>query len=321
MIFGNWPIDETEGAVLGYAITAGTHNFRKGTLLTLDHIAVLKQQNVTHIFAARLEKHDISENDAALTVGTLLISENLEAGPPIAGRVNLFARHAGLFHANASDIDAINLLDPRISIATLRNDCRVERGQMVATVKIIPFAVPQTLTEKLGDTQSKAKAIDVKPFRVTRIGLIQSRLPSIRETVLEKTKDLISSRVERNQGSVSVEHRVAHEHAALTSSISEVVKDCDIIVIFSASSIADEADIVPRAIINCGGEILRMGMPVDPGNLLVLAKLDDKYIVVAPGSARSARENSLDWILDRLMAGMQLSADDLGRMGVGGLVL
>ncbi|MDT6939888.1 molybdopterin-binding protein [Brucella pseudogrignonensis] len=319
MIFGNWPIEETEGAVLGYAIAAGSHNFRKGTLLTSDHIAVLKHHGLTHIFAARLEKDDLGENEAALAVGKLLISENLNAGPSIAGRVNLFAQHAGLFHANVSDIDAINLLDPRISIATLHNNCRVERGQMVATVKIIPFAIPKVLIEKLQGHQSKA--IDVRPFRATRIGLIQSRLPSIRETIFEKTKNLISSRVERNQGSVSVEHRVAHEQTALSSSIREVAKDCDIILIFSASSIADEADIVPRAIINCGGEILRMGVPVDPGNLLVLAKLGDKYIVVAPGSARSARENSLDWILDRLMAGMQLSANDLGRMGVGGLVL
>ncbi|MFD1198237.1 hypothetical protein ACFQ3K_07910 [Brucella gallinifaecis] len=93
------------------------------------------------------------------------------------------------------------------------------------------------------------------------------------------------------------------------------------IVIFSASSVADEADIVPRAIINCGGHILRMGVPVDPGNLLILARLNGKYIVVAPGSARSARENSLDWILDRLMVGMELDAGELGQMGVGGLLI
>ncbi|WP_273726081.1 molybdopterin-binding protein [Brucella gallinifaecis] len=321
MIFGNWPIEEAEGTVLGYAIAAGTHSFRKGTLLTSDHLAILGQEGITHLFAARLEKGDISENDAALSVGKSLISENLEDGPPVAGRVNLFARHDGLFQANASDIDAINLLDPRISIATLRNGCRVERGQMVATVKIIPFAVPENLIKRLHATQSKAKALDVRAFKAMRIGLIQSRLPSIRETVLEKTKELISNRVNRNHGTVVIEHRIIHEQAALSHSISEIAGHCDLIIIFSASSIADEADIVPRAILDCGGEILRIGVPIDPGNLLVLASLNGKSIVVAPGSARSARGNSLDWILDRLMAGLELSADDLGRMGVGGLLL
>lgn len=321
MIFGNWPVEEAEGTVLGYAVAAGAHSFRKGTLLTSDHLSALKQHGVTHIFAARLEKDDISENDAALAIAKFLLSNHVEAGPPATGRVNIFSRHDGLFHADASAIDAINLLDPRVSIATLPNDHRIELGQMVATVKIIPFAIPTELIERILTTQNKSRAIDVRPFKAMRIGLIQSRLPSIRETVLDKTKELISSRIKKNHGSVSIERRVTHEQTALSHSIQEVTENCDLTIVFSASSVADEADIVPRAIKNCGGEIMRIGVPVDPGNLLVLAKLHGKYIVIAPGSARSARANSLDGILDRLMAGVRLHADDLGKMGVGGLLI
>ncbi|MCL7997251.1 molybdopterin-binding protein [Brucella sp. 21LCYQ03] len=321
MIFGNWPIEETEGAVLGYAITAGTQNFRKGTLLTHDHLDILKQHGITHILAAHLEHDDIPENEAALSVAEILISENIEAGKTVTGRINLFARNAGLFHANAEAIDAINLFDARISIATLRNDCRVESGQMVATVKIIPFAVPATLIKNLHAHQNRMKAIDVRPFKSLKVGIIQSRLPSIRETVLNKTSELISKRIERNFGIVVAERRVEHEQFALSQSIKKIASHCDAILIFSGSSIADEADIVPRAINEAGGRILRIGVPVDPGNLLVLATLGEKYIIVAPGSARSARENSLDWILDRLMAGIKLTANDLGKMGVGGLLL
>ncbi|MFD1198238.1 hypothetical protein ACFQ3K_07915 [Brucella gallinifaecis] len=194
MIFGNLPIEEAEGAILGYAIAAGAHSFRKGTLLTSEHLAILKQQGITHIHAARLENGDIFENEAAFAIGQMLISENVEAGKAVTGRINLFARHDGLFQVRPSIIDMINLLDPRISIATLRNNLRVDRGQMIATVKIIPFAIPETLIKKLHDTQNTAETIDVKAFKATRIGLIQSRMPAIRESVLEKTKELISSR-------------------------------------------------------------------------------------------------------------------------------
>lgn len=321
MIFGNWPIEETEGAMLGYAIAAGSHSFRKGTLLTRDHIEILKQQNITHLFAARLEQHDIGEDEAALAVGKLLISENIEAGKPVTGRINLFARHDGLFHADATVIDKINLLDSRVSIATLRKDCRVKGGQMVATVKIIPFAVPATLIEDLHALHGTPGALDVKSFKATKIGIIQSQLPTIRDTVLDKTTELIARRVQHNHGVITAERRVAHEQDAIAQAINELVQTCDVILIFSASSIADRADIVPRSIVASGGEILRIGMPVDPGNLLVLAKCQTKYVVAAPGSARSARENSLDWILDRLMAGIDLTANDLGKMGVGGLLL
>jgi len=320
MIFGNWPIEETEGAMLGYAITAGAHSFRKGTVLTRDALDILQEHSITHVFAARLEDDDIGEDEAALAVGNLLICENIEAGKPVAGRINLFARHDGLFRARAAAIDAINLLDPRISVATLRNDCRVKSGQMIATVKIIPFAVPAKLIDNLRRPSAAQVILDVRPFKALKIGIIQSQLPSIRDSVLDKTSKLIAKRIEHNYGAVGGERRVIHELDALKHSIIELKNTCDLILIFSASSIADEADIVPRSILASGGEILRIGMPVDPGNLLVLARLEEKYIIVAPGSARSARENSLDWILDRLMAGVNLDSDDLGKMGVGGLL-
>lgn len=319
MIFAEMPLDDAEGAILGYAMTAGALTLRKGTVLDAANLALLRGAGISSVLAARLEKGDIGEDEAALMIGRALASAEVEIGNATTGRVNLHARHNGVFSADVSRIDAVNAHDARISIATLRNHARVEAGQMIATVKIIPFAVPVTLLQEIGpDAQP---ALHVYPFNGARIGLIQSRLPSIRETVLEKTRELMEKRATRNGGMLVCEKRVAHDQSALAAAIAEVGPACDIIVIFSASAVADEADIVPQSIRMAGGEILRIGMPVDPGNLLVLGRHDGKYIVAAPGSARSARENSLDRVLDRLMAGIALSADDLSCMGVGGLVL
>lgn len=319
MIFAEIPLDEAEGAILGYAAAAGALTLRKGTVLDALNLAMLREAGVSAVLAARLEEGDVGEDEAALAVARIVASADVEIGNATTGRVNLHARKNGVFSAEAGRIDAINAHDARISIATLRNHVRVEAGQMIATVKIIPFAVPKTLLHEIG--VDARPALHVHPFNGARIGLIQSRLPSIRETVLEKTRELMEMRVARNGGKLVCEKRVAHDQAALAAAIAEVGPACDIVVIFSASAVADEADIVPQSIRISGGEILRIGMPVDPGNLLVLGRHHGKYIVAAPGSARSARENSLDRVLDRLMAGMALSADDLSRMGVGGLVL
>ena len=40
-----------------------------------------------------------------------------------------------------------------------------------------------------------------------------------------------------------------------------------------------------------------LGMPVDPGNLLLLGELDGKPVIGAPGCARSPKENGFDWVL------------------------
>jgi molybdenum cofactor cytidylyltransferase len=67
--------------------------------------------------------------------------------------------------------------------------------------------------------------------------------------------------------------------------------------------------------------VIRVGMPVDPGNLLVLGESQGKTVIGAPGCARSPRENGFDWILDRILAGIDVGADDFSKMGVGGLLM
>ncbi|MBC2884116.1 molybdopterin-binding protein [Ochrobactrum sp. CM-21-5] len=321
MIFAEMSLDEAEGAILAYPVMAEEQTLRKGTMLNRDQLMALRRSGVSTVLAARFEAGDIGENEAARKIGGMLLSGSIQIGAVTTGRVNLFARVAGVFCADAAGIDAINIHDPCISLATVRNHARVETGQMVATVKIIPFAIPEQIIEDIGLMLDGRPVIDVKSFRKMRVGLIQSRLPSIREPVLDKTCALMTKRANRNDGKLVSERRVPHDADALASAITEISEISDIIVIFSASAVADAADVVPRSIRLAKGEILRIGIPVDPGNLLVLGRHNGKYIIAAPGSARSARENSLDWVLDRLMAGIELDAADLSKMGVGGLVL
>ncbi|MDW8443261.1 MAG: hypothetical protein RML45_02285 [Acetobacteraceae bacterium] len=47
----------------------------------------------------------------------------------------------GLFRVDRARVDALNAIDEAITLATLPDDTAVEAGEMVATVKIIPFAV------------------------------------------------------------------------------------------------------------------------------------------------------------------------------------
>ncbi len=321
MIFGEFPLDEAEGVILAHSINVNTLNLRKGTVLTRYHIDDLRKSGAASVLAARLESGDIGENEAALAIAGLLTRDGITLGDATTGRINLFAVSSGIFCVDFDGIDAINIHDPRVSIATVHHHKRVEAGQMVATVKIVPFAIPGRLVDEIHALLHDKELLRIEKFRKMRVGLIQSRLPSIRDAVLDKTLELMQKRASRNGGVLAMEERVAHNDEALAAAITKADRNCNLIVIFSASAVADEADVVPRAIKRTGGEVLRIGMPVDPGNLLVLGKLGDKYIVAAPGSARSARENSLDQVLDKLMAGIELDAADLARMGVGGLLL
>ena len=95
----------------------------------------------------------------------------------------------------------------------------------------------------------------------------------------------------------------------------------ELIIIFGASAITDRRDVIPAALEKQGGTITQFGMPVDPGNLLLIGKIGAVDILGAPGCARSPAENGFDWVLDRLLADIPVSAHDIRRMGVGGLLM
>jgi molybdenum cofactor cytidylyltransferase len=70
-----------------------------------------------------------------------------------------------------------------------------------------------------------------------------------------------------------------------------------------------------------GGKVEHFGMPVDPGNLLMIGDADGRPVLGAPGCARSPKENGFDWVLMRLLAGLPVPRQDITGLGVGGLLM
>ena len=78
---------------------------------------------------------------------------------------------------------------------------------------------------------------------------------------------------------------------------------------------------VPAAVEVIGGTIEHFGMPVDPGNLMLVAWARGQAVLGAPGCARSPKENGFDWILSRLLCGLRVGRRDITSLGVGGLLM
>jgi molybdenum cofactor cytidylyltransferase len=140
MKFGLTPIEEAEGAVLAHGVRIDGAAFKKGDILTRERRLALGLAGVKCVVAARLESGDIGENEAALELAKRLAGAHLRCSPPFTGRVNLFAETAGLTIVEAQAIDQVNAVDEAITVATLPRYRTVADGDMVATIKIIPFA-------------------------------------------------------------------------------------------------------------------------------------------------------------------------------------
>ncbi len=320
MKFDWLPIDEAEGAFLAHSVRAGDLFLKKGRVLGAGDVAGLRERGVAHVTAARLEPGDIPEDEAAARIAAAVASTSVEARAPFTGRVNLFAPASGLLILDRERIDHLNRIDEAITVATLPPFADVREGQMVATVKVIPFAVDDLCLNRAVSLASEAEdgLVGLQPYRALDVQLIQTELSSVKASVLDKTVGVTASRVSRLGGRLIGESRSAHEVEALSEKL--MTAGGDLVLIAGASAITDRRDVLPAAIEAAGGEIVHFGMPVDPGNLLLLARLKGRPVLGLPGCARSPKPNGFDWVLERLFAGLDVTADDVMGMGVGGLL-
>src|SRR5262249_41602538 len=122
--------------------------------------------------------------------------------------------------------------------------------------------------------------------------------------------------------SILSDERVPHGTQALSRSIKAAIAEAaDLVIVFGASAIADRRDVIPAAITEAGGRIEHFGMPVDPGNLMLIGAVGATAVIGAPGCARSPKENGFDWLLARLVAGLPVKREDVTALGVGGLLM
>ncbi|MGI9437858.1 MAG: NTP transferase domain-containing protein [Geminicoccaceae bacterium] len=319
MKFGETPLDQAEGVVLAHSVRSDGLVFKKGRVLSADDVEALGQAGITSVIAASLEADDVAENEAAVRIAEAVGGVGIDAETPFTGRVNLLATRDGVLILDHAGIDRLNRVDEGITIATLPPMTAMRAGQMAATVKIIPFAVPRPkLDEALSIAADDEPLVELKAFQPLDVALVQTRLPGIKETVLDKTVGVTAERLRNLGGRLVSERRCPHDVPALASRLTDITGD--LILIAGASAITDRRDVLPQAIEAAGGRIDHLGMPVDPGNLLLLGRLGERPVLGLPGCARSPKSNGFDWVLQRLFAGLKVTSGDIMGMGIGGLL-
>lgn len=318
---------EADGAVLAHTVRWQGGALRKG--IQLDSVAIrrLEEAGVVEVMAAIAEAGDLPENLAAERLAGALLKDSAHQGfrqaSASTGRCNIFADRPGVLRVLGEDVDRLNAIDEAISLATLPDLARVSIGQLVATVKIIPYAVPESTVETaeriLADS---AHVLQVRGAAVATAALLLTRLPwtpdSLGDKLARKGEKAIQRRLEALGVSLAETRTVPHVEQPLAEAIAAC--ETDLVLVLGDSATSDRGDVAPSALRAAGGRVERFGMPVDPGNLLLLGSLDDRPVLVFPGCVRSPKLNGADWVLERVVCGIPVTSQDIAGMGVGGLL-
>ena len=321
MKFGAVAPKDALGATAVHSIRQGGLVLKKGTLIGAAEVAALEAAGIEDVVVARLEPGDVSEDVAAAEIAKKVAGEGVHVDRAFTGRANLFAQVAGVLVVDKDAVNRLNRVDEAITFATLPAYKPVVAGEMIATVKIIPFAVAKDARDTaLGGVH--APLLRVAPYRIRKVGIVSTILPGLAAKVIEKTLKITSERLAPAGATIIAERRVPHDRAALARALEEVLKEgAELAIVFGASAIADRRDVIPAALESIGGRIEHFGMPVDPGNLLMIGDAGGRAVLGAPGCARSPKENGFDWVLMRLLAGLPVPREDITGLGVGGLLM
>src|SRR6201988_5360442 len=321
MKFGSLPPREAEGAIAVHSIRKGGLVLKKGTLIGKSEIVALEAAKVSEIVVARLEPGDVSEDVAAPEIAEAVAGEGVHVVRAFAGRANLFAHAAGILVVDKDAIDRLNRVDEAITLATLPAYKPVVAGEMIATVKIIPFAVGGPARDAVLSGVTRP-LLRVAPYRIRKVGVVSTLLPGLAGKVIDKTLKITAERLAPAGAAIVAEQRVPDERDAVARAIDDVLKaGAELAIVFGASAIADRRDVIPAALEAIGGRVEHFGMPVDPGNLLMIGSAGESAVLGAPGCARSPKENGFDWVLMRLLARLPVRRQDITGLGVGGLLM
>ncbi|MEM7198140.1 MAG: NTP transferase domain-containing protein, partial [Pseudomonadota bacterium] len=191
------------------------------------------------------------------------------------------------------------------------------KGQILGTIKVITFALPKNVLDEMHNLP-KIGGIRLHAYRGGTVQLLFTEIPGVTKG-LYKAEKIITDRLHGLRYHLQHCTRTEHRFDAIIKALQEH-EACDLLLISSASAMADRRDIIPQAIEKLGGTIQYFGIPVDPGNLMMIATLRGTAVLGLPGCAKSPALNGTDFLLQRHASGLVITREYIASLGAGGLL-
>ena len=317
-------IEDAIGGVLIHNIAdaQGHKALNKGHRLNTDDVAKLRALGKTSVMVGIFEASDVGENDAATRIANAVTSDNISQSSVSGGRINLYSTVRGILMVEANALMQLNVLDG-ITIATIASNQVVAPQKMVATIKTIGLAIAENVLQSVEQiARQTPDIIGVRELRAAHVAVILTGSAEARVRVEKTFLPALHGRVVELGSQVVSDEYVEHDASAIADAIVRAKNlNADCVILAGETSIMDMGDVTPRGILQAGGKIELYGAPVEPGNLLLLAYIDNLPIVGAPGCVKSRDTNVVDLVLPRLLAGERVTKHDVIALANGGLLI
>lgn len=317
------------GAVLARDLVVDGERWSKGRRLSADDLARLAAARETWAPGGRasgevtvivLERGDLHEDEAAVRLANAVRGPGLELRGPAESRVDLVAATHGVLHVRTAALERLNRIDP-LEVFTAFDGQVVRAGQLVASVKVAPHAVPEAVVAAGERIAARATPlVSVAPFVPRRVGVVVKE--TVGGTARARFEASARAKVEGLGSSIVAFRYVADDPDAVAAALRSFIRGperADLVLTAGAAS-TDPLDAVFVALARVGGRVVRHGVPAHPGSMLWLGRIGRTAVLGLPTCGAYSKATAADLLLPRLLSGEPPSAATVARLGHGGIL-
>ena len=295
--------------------------FRKGHIIREEDIPVLLSVGKEHVYIWECDDSTLHENDAAAILRDISLGVNMHATEAKEGKIELIADCNGLLTIRRQGLQAVNSLG-EMMIASRHGGFAVKQGDVLAGMRVIPLVISKAKMEAAKAAAGTEPLFNVLPFTAKTAGVVTTGSEVFKGRIADTFTPVIEDKLAEYGIAVTQHVTLADDPAAITAAIQDMLAQSVDMVFCTGGMSVDPDDQTPLAIKNTGARIVSYGAPVLPGAVFLLSYTDDgRPVAGLPGCVMYSKRTIFDLVLPSLAAGVEIKADELARLGEGGLCL
>ena len=292
--------------------------FKRGHVIAAEDIPHMLDIGKRTVFVWEENAGEIHEEDAALRMAAMAPVPGAHYTAPSEGKVLLVADAPGMLRVDTELLGEINAIGD-LTVSTLPDHYPVRSGMRLASMRIVPLVTQEAQIEKAEALCRGKKLLDLLPYKPLKTGIIITGSELYHGRVQDKFEAVARKKLAAYPGEVLGAVLCDDDLEMLVAAARDFLERGADFLIFSGGMSVDPDDLTPSAIRHLGCDVIRHGVPSQPGNMTLIAYLGDRPVLGVPGAAVSLPTTIFDVMLPQIYAGIQFTREDLIRLGNGGL--
>ena len=316
-------VEDAVGMTLCHDITAMRDGFKgaafkRGHIIKEEDISELLNLGKRTIFVWEENSGEIHEEDAALRMAALAPVEGTHYTAPSEGKVLLMSDTRGMFRVNTELLKEINAIGD-ITISTLPDHYPVEEGARLASMRIVPLTTQEEQIIQAEKLCADRKLLDLRPYHHKKIGVIITGSEIYTGRIKDKFEPVVRAKMTKYPAEILGVTICDDDLEMIVDAAQNYLDAGADFLIFTGGMSVDPDDLTPTAIRKLGADIISHGVPSQPGNMTLVAYLNEVAILGVPGAAISLPTTMFDVLLPQIFAGDKFTKKELINLGDGGL--